>query len=1165
MPEDDDIGLGTIKKLDDEITRIQRSTKTTIGFFSSAHNFMRMKFPWYYAWHTKSKVSYFHIGALAVYIFIVSFISVHLLTSVNLVGKSLAADTSPLSGQAVVVNTGVNLNFSDYQSNVVINNITKVFSGYAWSDDLGWVAFGTVDNPDGPVSFDNITGLVSGKAKFVNTGDVIDFNSSPYGSNVSISQSGVFSGYAWSSDIGLINFDGVTTEGIIFAPTLTTSSPTNVSAVSSTLNGAIVNTGGENSTERGFDYYQSSDCSGVVSNVYELGDFGVGEFSLGIVGLSPSTQYSYKAYSTNTGSSGYGECTNFYTLAYTPGSPTVSAASTTTVNIIIDTNENLISTEYAIFNETLGKFVQADGTVGDSAVWQTYANWGGASGIDNIDLSVGSQYSYKVKARSNGNETGYSSSGLIYTLSNIPGTSIITPVSSSSTKIIIDTNGNYSSVLYSIFNVTLSKFVQADGTVGDSAVWRTYANWGESSGIVNTGLIKDTNYVYKVKAKNGDGVESAYSSEVDVTTLNVYDVTISKNGTGNGSFDKSSPVSLDTGGSVSIKATTASSSIFNSWTGCDVVVDDVCSINSIQEDKVVTATFTLKTFTITPVYSMGGTITPNEIQTVNYGQEKTFEIKANTGYIISDVLVDNISQGARTDYTFTGVSENHIIQPVFALAPDEPDKYTVTVYKSGKGSGTTSITSVTVDSGDSVEIIASASESSVFKSWGGSISSTSPVINIKNITSNKNLVAVFDLKSFTVTAAAGTGGTIEPKGETTVVWGDDLTYKLIPDEGYYLDIISVDGENIEVVDEYTLKDIKADHIIIASFVILEETVSAGDETFIEPEDKKITLSKMVDTVAKVTVSAAKKTSQPISATVAVAAMASAAAAPIASASTMFSFPEYLRNSFYMIGALFGRKKKKWGRVIEIGSGLPIGQVRVSLIRLPDSQNTTERVVAVTYTNSDGTYAFVAEAGLYRISVEKQMYKMSDVGGYYNSNKSIKISNDKEALVIEDIAMSMKDVDIRKKVKFLSKMAVFEKISSYLTIILLSAGTFTSGVSVASGSGGIATKIILILYIPLWFLAINSMRKTSPFGKVLDDSNKSAVSLALVRVIDSKNGKLVRTAVTNESGKFQALVNKGKYKVFAIKPGYTQHEPTVVHNEDTMKTIKKTIALKKHNA
>lgn len=110
-----------------------------------------------------------------------------------------------LKGIATVPNTGGTLDFTNYNSNVEVSQETGNFSGYGWSTDLGWVAFGTTDNEEGPVSVNLETGAVAGKAKVLNTEEFLDFTG--HNSNVEIDiGTRIFSGYVWSEDIGWIKF-----------------------------------------------------------------------------------------------------------------------------------------------------------------------------------------------------------------------------------------------------------------------------------------------------------------------------------------------------------------------------------------------------------------------------------------------------------------------------------------------------------------------------------------------------------------------------------------------------------------------------------------------------------------------------------------------------------------------------------------------------------------------------------------------------------------------------------------------------------------------------------------------------------------------------------------------------------------------------------------------
>lgn len=89
--------------------------------------------------------------------------------------QAFAGTTVAVSGTAKLLNTGDYLDFTNYSSNVVIVGSSGNFEGYAWAESFGWVAFGTTDNDQGPVNVNTGTGAVTGKAKVLNTGNYIDF------------------------------------------------------------------------------------------------------------------------------------------------------------------------------------------------------------------------------------------------------------------------------------------------------------------------------------------------------------------------------------------------------------------------------------------------------------------------------------------------------------------------------------------------------------------------------------------------------------------------------------------------------------------------------------------------------------------------------------------------------------------------------------------------------------------------------------------------------------------------------------------------------------------------------------------------------------------------------------------------------------------------------
>jgi len=70
-------------------------------------------------------------------------------------------------------------------------------------------------------------------------------------------------------------------------------------------------------------------------------------------------------------------------------------------------------------------------------------------------------------------------------------------------------------------------------------------------------------------------------------------------------------------------------------------------------------------YTITASAGAGGSINPSGSVSVPLGGNKVFTMTANAGYAIADVVVDGVSQGAVSTYTFSNVTANHTITASF--------------------------------------------------------------------------------------------------------------------------------------------------------------------------------------------------------------------------------------------------------------------------------------------------------------------------------------------------------------------------------------------------------------------------------------------------------------------------------------------------------------------
>ena len=113
----------------------------------------------------------------------------------------------------------------------------------------------------------------------------------------------------------------------------------------------------------------------------------------------------------------------------------------------------------------------------------------------------------------------------------------------------------------------------------------------------------------------------------------------------------------------------------------DVLVDGVSvgavtsyTFTNVTANHTIAASFAIDTYTITATRRRQRLHHARPAATtVNYGGNQTFTITPATGYHVADVLVDGVSVGAVTTYTFTNVTANHTIAATFAI-----DTFTIT-------------------------------------------------------------------------------------------------------------------------------------------------------------------------------------------------------------------------------------------------------------------------------------------------------------------------------------------------------------------------------------------------------------------------------------------------------------------------------------------------------
>jgi Divergent InlB B-repeat domain len=327
---------------------------------------------------------------------------------------------------------------------------------------------------------------------------------------------------------------------------------------------------------------------------------------------------------------------------------------------------------------------------------------------------------------------------------------------------------------------------------------------------------------------------ASFSPFAVAETQNVYTITATVNA--NGSISPVGAISVVAGGSQAFTITPDPE-----YQILSVIVDgtnkgdiNAYTFSNVQANHTIAASFKRVTYTITATAEANGAISPPGVNTVNPGGSMTFSITPNAGYRVAHVLVDGVSAGAMTSYTFTNVTAGHTIKATFA----ENEWYIIdasagangSISPSGRGSvlgGTDWKFTITPAAGYRVAEVAIDGVSK------GALTS----YTFYSVKAGHTISVSFTLDVYTITASVSNwdysvpiSGSITLPGTITVNKGDSRTYTIAPNEGYVVYSVLVDGAQKGGITSYTFSSVTADHTIAAYVRPITYTITAKAES-----------------------------------------------------------------------------------------------------------------------------------------------------------------------------------------------------------------------------------------------------------------------------------------------------------------------------------------------
>ena len=219
-----------------------------------------------------------------------------------------------------------------------------------------------------------------------------------------------------------------------------------------------------------------------------------------------------------------------------------------------------------------------------------------------------------------------------------------------------------------------------------------------------------------------------------------------------------------------------------------------------------------KHFTITAIAETGGTISPTNEINILEDESQLFNIYPDTGYDVSDVIVDGKSVGSVEKYAFNSVKADHIIKVFFAIKP-------VITASSGKHGVIEPTGKIETKYGADQYFLFIPEEG--FRVADVIIDGTSlgpsQFYYFSNIFENHTIAVIFEQNLFTINASSGENGNFIPEGQISVSKDNDQTFKIVPYYGFEIDTLIVNSQKIDPVSSYTFFRVSSNHDIYVSF------------------------------------------------------------------------------------------------------------------------------------------------------------------------------------------------------------------------------------------------------------------------------------------------------------------------------------------------------------
>jgi len=290
--------------------------------------------------------------------------------------------------------------------------------------------------------------------------------------------------------------------------------------------------------------------------------------------------------------------------------------------------------------------------------------------------------------------------------------------------------------------------------------------------------VADTGYSFS--GWSGDASGTAVSTTITMNddksvtagfTINAYTLDVSA---ANGSVTKDPDLPTYTHGqTVALTAVADTGYSFSGWSG-DASGTSVSTTITMNDDKSVTAGFTINTYTLSVAATEGSVTKSPDKASYTHGETVTLEATPSVGYNFVSWAGDLAGGSNPAALVMDG---DKSVTASFAASTYTLETIAV------NGSVTRSPDKASFTHGETVTLTAAADTGYTFSGWSGDASGTS-VSTVLTMDGNKSVTAGFTINTYTLTLAATEGSVTKSPDKASYTHGESVTLQATPSVGY---------------------------------------------------------------------------------------------------------------------------------------------------------------------------------------------------------------------------------------------------------------------------------------------------------------------------------------------------------------------------------------------